>query len=178
MPSDKDRLYVALYARGGAPTMPGKEDTYHWALIVGPKIEGQGKTGVRYHAREKMKTGGSEWVFEERECSLAPTNMLLVRVIVGKVTNKDSLVQILRSTPIRQNQAGWNCVAWVREALQRLRADGTALGTSVIEWETVRAAAMSYCQKKKDQHRFDGQGNFDLRKAPTYDLIEQRETMA
>jgi hypothetical protein len=27
MPSNKDRLYVALYARGGAPTMPGKEDT-------------------------------------------------------------------------------------------------------------------------------------------------------
>lgn len=27
MPSDKDRLYVALYARGGAPVMPGLEDT-------------------------------------------------------------------------------------------------------------------------------------------------------
>lgn len=24
---NKDRLYIALYARGGAPTMPGKEDT-------------------------------------------------------------------------------------------------------------------------------------------------------
>lgn len=27
MPSEKDRLYVALYARGVAPTMPGLEDT-------------------------------------------------------------------------------------------------------------------------------------------------------
>lgn len=27
MPSDKGRLYVALYARGGKPTMPDKEDT-------------------------------------------------------------------------------------------------------------------------------------------------------
>ncbi|GFF60315.1 hypothetical protein IFM51744_10270 [Aspergillus udagawae] len=27
MPSNKDHLYVALYARGGNPTMPGKEDT-------------------------------------------------------------------------------------------------------------------------------------------------------
>lgn len=27
MPSNKERLYVTLYARGGAPTMPGKEDT-------------------------------------------------------------------------------------------------------------------------------------------------------
>lgn len=28
MPSNKPRLYVALYARGGAPRMPGLEDTY------------------------------------------------------------------------------------------------------------------------------------------------------
>ena len=28
MPSDKDRLYVCLYARSGAAKMPGKEDTY------------------------------------------------------------------------------------------------------------------------------------------------------
>ncbi len=28
MPSDKDRLYVALYVRGGAPTMPKMEDMY------------------------------------------------------------------------------------------------------------------------------------------------------
>lgn len=27
MPSDKDRLYVALYARGGRAVMPGLEDT-------------------------------------------------------------------------------------------------------------------------------------------------------
>ncbi|GKZ29987.1 hypothetical protein AbraIFM66950_007416 [Aspergillus brasiliensis] len=113
--------------------MPGKEDTYHWALIVGPKIEGQDKTGVRYHAKEKPRAGGSEWVFEERECTLAPTNMLLVRVMIGKITDRNSLVQTLRSIPIRQNQAGWKCVAWVREALERLKAGGTALGTSVIE---------------------------------------------
>ena len=28
MPSNKDRLYVALYARGGTALMSGKEDTY------------------------------------------------------------------------------------------------------------------------------------------------------
>ncbi|MCJ1335945.1 hypothetical protein MMC09_001219 [Bachmanniomyces sp. S44760] len=54
MPSDKGRLYVALYARGGKPTMPGSEDTYHWALIVGPKEEKEGKQGVRYHAVNRV----------------------------------------------------------------------------------------------------------------------------
>ncbi|KAK2811586.1 hypothetical protein FQN50_001928 [Emmonsiellopsis sp. PD_5] len=176
MPSNKDRLYVALYARGGSPTMPEKEDTYHWALIVGPKVETQDGMGVRYHAKERPKIGGgSEWLLEERECPLAPTNMLLVRIVVGKVADGNHLADILRSTPIRQGQPGWNCVFWVKEALERLKADAKALGTSAIEWDKVRNEAMDYCQRKRDQHRFDGQGDFDMRKVPTYDIMERKE---
>ncbi|KAL4768261.1 hypothetical protein BDW60DRAFT_219871 [Aspergillus nidulans var. acristatus] len=156
MPSNKDRLYVALYARGGNPTMPGKEDTYHWALL--PRLG-----------------GGSEWFFEERECPLAPTSMLLVRIMVGKIADGNRLVEILRNTPIRQGQPGWNCVFWVKEALDKLKVESKALGTSVVEWEKVRNEAMNYCQRKKDQHRFDGQGNFNMRKVPTYDLMERKE---
>jgi len=36
---------------------------------------------------------------------------------------------------------------------------------------------MEYCQKKKDQHRFDALGDFDTGKAPTYDLIEGKEAI-
>ncbi|KGO75059.1 hypothetical protein PITC_047420 [Penicillium italicum] len=176
MPSNKDRLYVALYARGGNPTMLGKEDTYHWALIVGPKVEAEDGMGVRYHAKERLElAGGSKWFFEERECPLAPTSMLLVRIMVGKVADGNRLVEILRNTPIRQGQPGWNCVIWVKEALEMLKVDPKALGTSVVEWEKVRSGAMDYCQRKKDQHRFDGQGNFDMKKVPAYDLIERKE---
>lgn len=56
-----------------------------------------------------------------------------------------------------------------------LKVDPRALGTSVVEWEKVRRGAMDYCQRKKDLHRFDGQGNFDMKKIPTYDLIVQKE---
>lgn len=56
-----------------------------------------------------------------------------------------------------------------------LKADPKALGTSVVKWEKVRSEAMEYCQRKKDQHRFDGQGNFDMRKVPTYDAMERME---
>ncbi|KAL3430688.1 hypothetical protein BDV09DRAFT_199445 [Aspergillus tetrazonus] len=175
MSSNKDRLYVALYVRRGDPIMPGKEDTYHWALIVGPKDEAQGKTGVRYHAREIQKVdGGSAWFFEERECLLTPTSMFRVRVMVSKVADGNRLAQILRKIPIRQNLQGWNCVAWVKEALESLSADGTALCTRV-DWETVRTETMEYCQKKTDQNRFDGQGSFDLTKAPTYDSVKRKE---
>ena len=84
---------------------------YHWALTVGPKVEEEGGIGVRYHAKERPKLGeGSERRFEERESPLAPTSMLLVRVMVGKVADGNQLVESLRSTPIRQAQPGWNCV--------------------------------------------------------------------
>lgn len=121
--------------------------------------------------------GGSEWFFEERECPLAPTSMLLVRIMVGKVADGIRLVEILRRTPIRQGQPGWNCVFWVKEALETIKRDGKAVGTSVIEWDKVRNQAMGYCQHKKDQHRFDGRGNFDMRKVPTFDLMSLKEVI-
>lgn len=88
--------------------------------------------------------------------------MLLVRVIIGKVENNERLVNVLRTTPIRQGDSSWNYVGWVKEALEGLKADGQALGTCVIEWNSVRDGAMTYCQRKKDEHRFDGEGNFDM----------------
>jgi hypothetical protein len=131
---------------------------------------------MRYHAKERI-TGpnASAWLFEERETTLSATSMLLVRVMIAKVEKKDRFVSIVRSTPIRQGVVGWNCVGWVQEALQNLEADGKALGTSVTDWTKVRDAAMEYCQRKKDEHRFDGQGHYDMTKAPTYDLVERKE---
>ncbi|CAG7938098.1 unnamed protein product [Penicillium nalgiovense] len=90
--------------------------------------------GVRYHAKEKPKAAGSsQWLFEERGCPLIPTSMLIVRIMVGKVEDANRLAEILRATPIRQGTAEWNCVSWVREALERLDADSRALGTSLID---------------------------------------------
>ncbi|KAF4635878.1 hypothetical protein G7Y89_g2198 [Cudoniella acicularis] len=177
MPSNKDRLYVVLYARGGLAKMPGKEDTYHWALIVGPKDEEEGGHGMRYHAKERMIAAGqSEWFFDERETTLEATSMLLVRITVAKVKKMDQLVNTLRSVPIKQGEPGWNCVIWVKEALQALQTDGKALGTSDIEWQKVRDAAMRYVQEKKDEHRFDGKGDFNMKWAATYSLLEGKET--
>lgn len=144
-------------------------------MIIGPKVEQFTDKGIRCHAKEKPKLGGgSEFYFEERDCELVPTSMLLVRITVAKITDKDRLVEILRNTPI-QNQPGWNCVSWVKEALESLKSDTRALGTNAIEWNKIRDEAMAYCQRKKDQHRFDGQGKFDMSTVPTYNLMEMRE---
>ncbi|KAH4106409.1 hypothetical protein HBI62_129720 [Parastagonospora nodorum] len=159
--------------------MPGKEDTYHWALMLGPKDEPEdGGKGMRYHAKEQMMGPGvSVWRFEERETSLSPTAMLLVRIMIAKVEKRDRFLSIVRNTPIREGVPGWNCVGWVQEALQSLEADGKALGSGVVDWIKVRNAAMEYCQRKRDAHRFDGQGNFNMQKTPTFDLIEGKETI-
>ncbi|KAI9816366.1 MAG: hypothetical protein M1832_005123 [Thelocarpon impressellum] len=175
MPSNKDRIYIALYARGGSATMPGGEDTYHWALIVGPKLEVEDGRGTRFHA----KSGAfGEWYYDEMEISLLASQMILVRVMIGKVIDMHRLVGTLRNVPVVQNDPRWNCVEWVRNALEALRADGHALGTSQLDWNRVRDAAMRYCQQKKDQHRFDGMGAFNSSEAATYDLLEGRETIA
>jgi hypothetical protein len=59
-------------------------------------------------------------------------------------------------------------VIWVKEVLEGLNADGKAMGTSLLEWES---------ERKRDQHRFDGQGSYDSSKAPTYELVEGKETI-
>ena len=133
---------------------------------------------MRYHAKERMTAAGrSEWVFEEKEVTLLATSMLLVRIMIGKVEKKDRLESTLHKVPIRQGQMGWNCVGWVKEALEALNADGKALGTSVTEWQAVRDGAMWYIQRKKAEHRFDGKGNFNMKYVATYDLLDGKETV-
>ncbi|KAK2596537.1 hypothetical protein N8I77_013423 [Diaporthe amygdali] len=185
-PSNKDRLYIALYARGGDSLMSGGEDKYHWALLVGPKHEDNNSKGKRYHVKETMTTVGgrtqSRWVFEEREIGMNPTAMILVRVIIGKVTNAERVAALLREVPVRDNQSGWNCVWWLREALEMLRADGKALSrSSSIAWEDAGKAAMEFVHRKEREHRFDGRaapGWFDMNRVATYDLLRGEEIVA
>lgn len=146
---------------------------------MGPKVETTQGTGMRYDARDHLTQGGhKEWSFEEWQVSLLATEMLLVRIMIAKIENQASLENILRSVPLRQGEPGWNCVGWVKEALQLLMAGDKVLGAnSVVEWKTVRDIAMSYCQQKRIQHRFDGKGDFDTEKPATYDLLQEKEVI-
>ncbi|KAM4054575.1 hypothetical protein HRG_005411 [Hirsutella rhossiliensis] len=149
MPSEKDRLYIALYARGGAPTMAGLEDTYHWAFIVGPKTESSNSRGSRFHAKEGL-------------------------VFAGDPPTAQASADFER-TPLRPDQEGWNCVGWIKEALQAAIGDGRALGTCARDWESVRDTVMWYVEAKKAAHRFDGTVPYDPTKAATWDMLESAE---
>jgi hypothetical protein len=124
-----------------------------------------------------MADGALAWCFEERSCPLYPTDLLLVRVLIGKVEDRSRLGLILRTTPVRApgDDPDWNCVSWMQDALARVRKDGMALGASVLDWETVRDGAMDYCRRKQAANRFDLLADFDPRLVATYDLLEGKE---
>lgn len=149
--------------------------------MVGPKIEDALTRGRRFHAKENIMANPIVWEFNEEETGTAQTLRLLTRTQIGKVKDMAVLKEILRSVPIRAGKVpGWNCVAWVQEALEIVEANGKAMGTAVLDWATVRGAAMKYTQEKIDSHRFDGKATytFDKQLAPTYDLLEDREVIA
>lgn len=106
-----------------------------------------------------------------------PVDMILVRIVLAKVEDTDKLAQLLRQVPIGQREeGGWNCVAWVKQALLRIERSEGVVGTSALGWEAVREVALSYCRQKRDQRRFDGTGKYDPTRVPTFDMISTRET--
>ncbi|KAM3521751.1 hypothetical protein NHJ13051_006061 [Beauveria bassiana] len=167
MPSDKPRLYLALYARGG--------EGYHWALLIGPKHEDENTRATRYHAKQYLM----RWYYDEVSITTGPTHMILVRILAAKVEKMDRVESILRGVPVRPNLPGWTCRSWVTEAYEKLRTDGKALGTCP-DWETLSEIALWYVRQKTEKHRFDGQAprhQFNTRKVATYSMADGRETI-
>ena len=109
--------------------------------------------------------------------SMAPTYMLLVRIVVAKIKDQHRLQSILKDIPLQPEVDGWNCVCWVQEALNRVCKDRDAIGSCVQNWESVRDTAMWYVAKKRAEHRFDGSATYDHNKPPTWDMLEGKEVL-
>lgn len=79
-----------------------------------------------------------------------PTSAILVPITVGKVKDMKRLMSILHQIPIRTEVKGWNCVAWVKEALETALRDKKTLGTTDnMHWNKIRDTAMWYVEEKK-----------------------------
>ncbi|KAL1887412.1 hypothetical protein Sste5346_010235 [Sporothrix stenoceras] len=136
---NKHRLDVAHYMRSGAPKMPGGEDKFHWALLVGPKIKDKTTRGRRFHAKESILASPIAWEYNEDETGTVQTLRLLTRAQIGKVKDMIVLEEILRSVPIRAGAVeGWNCVACVREVLEMVAKNDVAMATAVLDWTTTK----------------------------------------
>ncbi|KAL2022381.1 hypothetical protein VTK56DRAFT_5448 [Thermocarpiscus australiensis] len=170
MVSNKKRLYVALYPSG---VTGNEERRYHWGFLVGPKIEDKPQVpGKRYHVKNSP-TG--VWVYEELDLpDVRLTTNLLARILIAKLTDEERLVQILRTTPVVQNDPSFRCRTWVADALARIKADGKAVGTSQLDWDKIEPLARDYVAKKIEAGRYGSGANMALPR-PTWDMIEGKE---
>lgn len=160
--------------------------SYHWSLTIGPDSGSDSDSGVLFHAHQELEVMDNQlrsvWRFQERAIHMEPTNMILVRVLLGKIRKRDRVESLLRQIPVRGDIAGWNCVSWVMDALATLKryqdSGSRMFGKHVLEWNAVRLSALHYVQYKRENHRFDGSaepGTFDQRKVATWDILKDRE---
>ncbi|KAK3317914.1 hypothetical protein B0H66DRAFT_219913 [Apodospora peruviana] len=173
MVGNKNRLYVALYPSG---VVNNEERMYHWAFLIGPKAEkGSAVGGTRYHVKNTPFGG---WQYEERPVpDVRTTGTLLVRITVAKITDEARLIEIFRSVPVVQNDPNWRCRTWLAQALAAIAADGTAVGTSVLDWATIEQKARQYAAQKTAEGRYGSGANLSVAR-PTFDLMEGKEVIA
>ncbi|PGH34185.1 hypothetical protein GX50_02959 [[Emmonsia] crescens] len=178
MPSNKLRLYVALYLRSGrAPP-----DSYHWALLVGPKKEDSPLDAMQYHVKNTIQPGvdGQPWMFEESRLDESSTRFrLLVRVLIAKIADPVKLPSSLRNVALIQNTPDWTCRVWVMEALSQLELDGVlSPGRQISGWSEIEKECRWYVDKKKAENRWEvsklrdaDHGDPQSIKIPTWDLL-------
>ncbi|KAG2035197.1 hypothetical protein BDR03DRAFT_900139 [Suillus americanus] len=139
MPRKKYRLYIALHYRNSKPG-------FHFALMLSPKQETR-NTSVHdchiYHTVNTIQSGVKfnlngmpEWRYEHKVVNGLREGTVIGRVLIAKLPAREPLVtqaerihNILVHVPLVQNDAQWNCLVWLTEALAALRANGVDFST-------------------------------------------------
>jgi hypothetical protein len=62
----------------------------------------------------------------------------------------------------------------IRHAIAALEADRKSLGTRITDWTTIEQTAN---KQKRQQRRYDGSGSWVPGTVPTFDLLENQETV-
>ena len=177
MPSNKPRLHVGLYAHGN--TDPCEEDTYHWALLVTPKLENErtDPAGKRYHVTNTEPISGHNippWQYKIIPLRSVQTSSLLVRITVAKVVDLAKLEKTLSRVPVA-GYRGFTCRTWVADAVTTLDQDGS-LGTKCTgSWNAIQDFATCYVKGKKGDGRWRTQGKWNPALPATFSLIEDKE---
>lgn len=148
---------------------------YHWGFLIGPKIENETAVpGMRYHVKNPI---GGGWIYEELKLrNVRNTTTLLARIVIGKVTDEDRLVQIIRSTLVVQNDPNWRCRTWVADVLSRAATDGGAVGTAELSWPKIETVARDYVARKIADGRYGGDSD-PCKPKPTWDMLQGREVV-
>ncbi|KAI0401939.1 hypothetical protein F4802DRAFT_600623 [Xylaria palmicola] len=172
MPSNKPRLYIAMYPSG---VVNNEELKYHWAFLIGPKDESKEEVpGTRYHVKN------SPWGWEYEAASLKDvrsTVNLLARISIAKIEDEKRLISILRQVPLDQGDPNWRCLTWVADALDAIAKDGRCVGTAELDWSKIEAFGRRYVRAKTEAGRFSHNADM-LEPKPTWDMLEDKETVS
>ncbi|KEQ83189.1 hypothetical protein M438DRAFT_43356 [Aureobasidium pullulans EXF-150] len=132
------------------------EQSYHWALVIGPANPTPDSTGRRFRAKNTLlpnsSTGELEqiWMAEEHECSMMTEDFLLGRIVIDTVHDSEALVDVLRKVNVVQG----DCVHWVRQTLNVLKGKEGVLEDCVedcvLDWNEVRDGVMRFMAKKRE----------------------------
>ncbi|KAF5547553.1 hypothetical protein FPHYL_10142 [Fusarium phyllophilum] len=107
---------------------------------------------MRYHVKN-LPVGG--WVYEELSLpNIRSTTRLLARIVIAKVEDEDRLVEIVRNTPVVQNDPNCRCRTWIADVLSRIAQDGGAVGTSELDWAKIEPVAREYVANKTAAGRY------------------------
>ncbi|ORY72002.1 uncharacterized protein BCR38DRAFT_418618 [Pseudomassariella vexata] len=101
MPSDKNRLYMPVKVDPKGQHIRVPLGLHLWANSRGAfSCKGE----ITFVGQPP--TAQSVWQYDELEIPLAPTSMLLVRVVVGKMNSTSRLQSIFQGTPLRPEVEG------------------------------------------------------------------------
>jgi hypothetical protein len=168
---NKPRVYLALYAR------PKYPNTYHYALHVSPKLEDPNPgtlCAMKYHSKNILQNADGvvsiPWIYAAEPINPNSDARLLVRVLLGKVTDQKRFEALMESVPVIQDDPSFRCVEWVQTAVEKLAGSDVVKCSGKLEWDTVKRTALDFVERKKKEGRFDvgWKGNAGL--VATYDL--------
>ncbi len=167
MVAGKKRLYVALYPSGVTdneernyvhtmyPCSKHKlilHDRYRWGFVIGPKVEKGQAPGRRLHVKNHPVEG---WKYEEVPLqNIQSTTNLLARILIAKIESEESLVAMIRSTPVVRDDSNWRCRHWIAAVLEKIAKDGKAVGTAELDWSTIETTARRYVADKTAAGRY------------------------
>lgn len=104
------------------------------------------------------------------------TAQLLARILIAKVEDHDRLTAILERVPLVQDDPNWRCRSWIASALEAIKEDGKAVGTSDLDWTKIEQLGRRYVAEKTAAGRYKQRDLSGPR--PTWDMLENKETVA
>ena len=204
---DKLRLYLALFPKGGSAGggTHGSQlscDSYHWALILGPKSPLRAEAGTAFHiVHSTSDFVNTPFFYEETDLAQSPhqSRNLLARIAIAKVFDEQRVQALLRAlaADIKTRKdsrastdtsnvelASLSCLTWVKTAWETISTDSQRPLKSYFgpdDWEDIESRARKYVKRKRQQGRYNpntepGEVTWNPAEVPTWNYWENRET--